>query len=79
MNDKTKEIIVWSKPMCPYCDMAKNLLEQKGMEFQERKIGEGWTKEQLLEAVPNVRSVPQIVIDGDIIGGYDQLKEWFNK
>ena len=79
MNDNAKEIIVWSKPMCPYCDRTKSLLTQKGMEFQERKIGEGWTKEQLLESVPNVRSVPQIVIDGNIIGGYDQLVEWFKK
>ena len=41
--------IVWSKPMCPFCDMAKSLLTMKGIEFEERKLGDGWTKEQLGE------------------------------
>lgn len=74
---KTIENIVWSKVMCPYCDMAKNLLKSKNIEFEERKIGEGWTKEQLLESVPNARSVPQVILDGKYIGSYDQLKSYF--
>ena len=36
---KTIETIVWSKMQCPYCDMAKALLKQKNIEFEERKIG----------------------------------------
>lgn len=74
---KTIETIVWSKIACPYCDMAKSLLKSKNVEFEERKIGEGWTTEQLLEAVPNVRSVPQIILHGKYIGGYDKLKSYF--
>ena len=42
-------------------------------------IGDGWTKEQLLEAVPTARTVPQIILKGKLIGGYDQLREHFNK
>jgi arsenate reductase-like glutaredoxin family protein len=45
--------IVWSKDNCPYCDQAKALLKQKGIEIQERKIGHGYTREDLLEAVPD--------------------------
>jgi glutaredoxin len=37
-----------------------------------------WTREQLLEACPEARTVPQIVIDGVVIGGYDQLEEYFS-
>ena len=40
--------IVWSKYHCQYCEQAKSLLKQKGIEFEERKIGDGWTKEDLL-------------------------------
>jgi|TARA_B110000977_G_C10743328_1_gene363854 glutaredoxin 3 len=69
--------IVWSKPMCPYCDMAKNLLDSKGIEYEVRMLGEQWTREQLLEACPGVRTVPQIFLDGQHIGTYDQLKEHF--
>lgn len=70
--------IVWSKPSCPYCVMAKKLLEQKGYEIEERVIGLGFTKVQLLEAVPDARTVPQIFLDEKYIGGYDKLQDHFN-
>lgn len=68
--------IIWSKYHCPYCDQAKALLTQKGIAFEERKIGDGFTKEELLEAVPNARTVPQIIIDGNLIGGFTELKKY---
>jgi glutaredoxin 3 len=67
--------IVWSKHHCPYCDQAKALLTQKGIEFEERKVGEGYSKEDLLEAVPNARTVPQIFLDDQLIGGFQELKK----
>jgi len=66
---------VWSKDSCPYCVQAKALLERKGIEFEEYKIGDGYTKEQLLEAVPTARTVPQIFLDGEYVGGFTELKE----
>lgn len=71
--------ILWSKYHCPYCDQAKNLLKIKGIEFEERKIGDGWTKEELLEDIPNARTVPQIVLDGKIVGGFQELKVLLNE
>lgn len=71
--------IIWSKHFCPYCDQAKALLKQKGIEFEERKIGEGWTKEDLLEAVPDARTVPQIILDDKLIGGFTDLKVYLNE
>lgn len=67
--------IVWSKYHCPYCDQAKALLNQKGIQFEERKIGDGYTKEELLEAIPTARTVPQIIIDGELVGGFNELKK----
>jgi glutaredoxin-related protein len=66
--------IIWSKDNCPYCDQAKNLLKSKGIPFEERKIGDGYTKEDLLEAVPTARAVPQIFLDGELVGGFTELK-----
>jgi glutaredoxin len=66
--------IVWSKYNCPYCDQAKALLTSKGVQFEEKKIGDGYTREDLLEAVPNARTVPQIFLDGQLIGGFTELK-----
>jgi len=70
--------IVWSKENCPYCLQAKALLESKGIDFEERNIMKGtWTKEQLLEAVPNARTLPQIFLDDNYIGGFTELRKHF--
>jgi glutaredoxin len=66
--------IVWSKDNCPYCVQAKNLLQMKGIEYEERNIQKDWTREQLLKAVPGARTVPQIFLDEELIGGFDKLK-----
>lgn len=67
--------IVWSKDACPHCDQAKALLTQRGIEFEERRIGSGWTREQLLEAVPTARTVPQIFLDEELVGGFTELRK----
>jgi glutaredoxin 3 len=69
--------IIWSKDYCPYCVNAKALLEQKGIEYEERKIGEGYTREDLLEVAPSARSVPQIFLDGELVGGFTELRAKF--
>lgn len=67
--------VVWSKYHCPFCDQAKALLNAKGIEFEEKKIGDGYTKEDLLAEVPTARTVPQIFIDSELIGGFTELKK----
>ena len=80
MSTITEEsTIVWSKMMCPQWTAAKQLLKLNEITYEERMIGDGWSKEQLLEAVPNARTVPQIILKGKLIGGYDQLRAHFNK
>jgi glutaredoxin len=71
--------IVWSKYNCQNCDQAKSLLEQQGIEFEERRIGDGWTKEELLELIPSARSVPQIFINEKLIGGFLDLQKYFKE
>jgi glutaredoxin len=67
--------IVWSKNACPFCDQAKNLLKLKGIEYEERNINKDWTREQLLEAVPDARTLPQIFLDDQLIGGFTELRK----
>ena len=71
------EAVIWSKDNCQFCIKAKTLLDIKGVPYEERKIGSGWTKEQLLEAVPTARTVPQIFLDSTYVGGFDQLQKYF--
>jgi len=67
--------IVWSKPDCPNCVSAKTLLANKGYTVEERVLGFGWNREQLFEAVPSAKSVPQIFIDDKYVGGFVELKK----
>lgn len=64
---------IWTKPHCPYCVRAKALMEQRGVEYDEYIIGSNATREQLLERAPAARTVPQIWLDGQHVGGYDKL------
>ena len=66
--------IVWSKYHCTFCDQAKALLESKGIPYEERKIGDGFTREELLEAVPTARTVPQIFLNDEYVGGFNELR-----
>lgn len=66
--------VIWSKYYCTFCDQAKALLQQKGIPYEEKKIGDGYTKEELLEAVPTARTVPQIFLNDEYVGGFQELK-----
>ena len=67
--------IVWSKDGCPYCVQAKALLESRSIEYEERNINQDWTREQLLEAVPTARTLPQIFLDQELVGGFTELRK----
>ena len=67
--------IVWSKDSCPFCVQAKALLESKGIEYEERNVSQDWTREQLLEAVPTARTLPQIFLDEELVGGFTELRK----
>ena len=72
------QTVVWTKENCPYCVKAKHMLKTKGIKFEERNLSNGeWTREQLLEAAPNARTVPQIWMHGQYVGGADQLEQYF--
>ena len=65
---------VWSKPACPYCVKAKNLLKSKGIEYEEKNIADGYKIQDLLKLVPNAKTMPQIWLDEEHVGGYSDLK-----
>ena len=68
-----KKIIIYTTSWCGPCKYAKNLLVEKGLEFQEIDIEqENMTREDLFDKTVG-RTVPQIIIDGTTIGGYDDL------
>ena len=52
---------VWSKPACPFCTKAKNLLKNKGIEYEEKNIAEGYKIQDLLALVPNAKTMPHLM------------------
>ena len=72
--ENNKKAIVWSNVGCSYCEQAKRLLKSKNIEYEERNIATSeWTVQHLQEAVPGARTVPQIFVDGQHVGGYNEL------
>jgi len=78
-KENKMKTIVWSKDQCPYCVQAKALLESRGIEYEERNIQHDWTKEQLLEAVPTARTLPQIIINNNLVGGFTELRRYIEE
>ena len=74
-----KEIVVWSKNNCAYCVSAKGLLKSKGLEFEERNIESGdWSRDQFFEANPGAKTLPQVWVNGSLVGGFNELKSYFD-
>lgn len=70
--------VIWSKDNCPFCIKAKEMLSLKDIKYEERNISSGnWSREQLLEAVPNAKTVPQIWLHGRYVGGYTELQQYY--
>lgn len=66
---------IYSTPACGQCVMAKNILKSKEIPFTEYTVGKDVQKSELEERVGNpVRSVPQIFMNNEYIGGLDQLR-----
>jgi len=71
-------ITVYSKPACVYCDKTKALLTRLGFEYTEKVVTKDITLPELFEELgKQVRTIPQITIDGKHIGGYNELTEYF--
>jgi glutaredoxin len=81
---------IWSKPHCPYCDRAKQLMSQLNMPYREFIISPGYGEEppaenqqyvskgELLAKLPTAKTVPQIWIDGVHIGGCTEFEAKIN-
>jgi len=71
-------IEIYGKPQCPFCEKAKSLCETRGFKYTYKSLGTDYTREELMEQFPNARTVPQIVIGGKKIGGYDQFTQYID-
>ena len=67
--------LVYTKPMCGYCISAKNLLKSKGIEYEERYLDNQQVIKEFVEQHPTKRSMPQIWLDDEYVGGFRELQQ----
>ena len=72
------KIIIYSKNNCVFCNKAKHLVKSLGLTYTEKKMEEFDSPQAMLEDIgKQVRTMPQIKIDDKLVGGYNQLVEYF--
>ena len=69
------KVEIYSKPNVPYCDMAKALAEREEHDLTVKMLDEDFDRETLMETFPGARTFPQIIVNGDKIGGYQEFKK----
>lgn len=67
------EVIIYSSGYCPYCSSAKQLLDRKGVSYTEIRVDEDPEKREEMIQKTNRYTVPQIFINDQAIGGYDDM------
>lgn len=67
------KVVIYSKGNCPYCRLAKELLTQRNVAYEEIHIDNDADKQAEMIRLSGRRTVPQIFINDQPIGGYDDL------
>ncbi|MEX1661394.1 glutaredoxin 3 [uncultured Thioclava sp.] len=69
-----KRVEIYTTRTCPFCIMAKRLLDQKGVAYEETDVGrDPHLRAQMTQRAKGRRTVPQIFIGDQPIGGCDEL------
>ncbi|MGH7773891.1 MAG: glutaredoxin 3 [Candidatus Binatia bacterium] len=68
-------VIIYTKDYCPFCSRAKALLRSKNVDFEEIDVTHDGLLQEEVQRSSGRRSVPQVFIDGESVGGFDDLRE----
>ena len=75
---KPLDVTLFSREGCPYCVRAKGMLHDAGIAFEELVLNRDFS-ESTIRAVSGVSSAPQVFINGELIGGSEQLEQYLNR
>ena len=71
-----KNIIVYSGPMCGYCDAAKRLLARNNLEFTDIDVStKDGLRDEMTKKANGRRTIPQIFFNDEHVGGYQELRD----
>ena len=74
------KIVIYSKNNCQFCNKAKHMIKSLGLEYEEKSLEKDFGSDPsklIADIGKQVRTMPQIKIDGKLVGGYNQLIEYF--
>jgi glutaredoxin 3 len=80
-----KTVEIYSKDNCPFCDKAVRLAQQFQFgecglqEFTVKKLDVDFNMDDMMHIFPTARTFPQIIVDGEKIGGYTEFEPFFTK
>lgn len=74
-----KKVLIYTAATCPYCVSAKKLLQEKGLVYTEIRVDLDDMEREKMISISGRRTVPQIFIDDQHIGGFDDLYTYFIK
>ena len=74
---KPLNVTVFSRPGCPFCVRAKGLLSDAGVEFEELVLNKDFS-ESTIRAVSGQTALPQVFVDGELVGGSEELEVFLN-
>ena len=72
-SNETPKIVVYGTEYCSYCAAARMLLKKKGLNFDDILVSHDDDRRREMERLSGGTTVPQIFIDGEPIGGFDEL------
>lgn len=70
----TKEIRVFTSPSCPYCEMAKNFLSEKGLPYEEVDVRSDLETRDEMIKISGQMGVPVIIVGKKVVVGFDRLR-----
>ena len=74
-----KKVEIYTKSNCSYCEMAKKYFDSQNIEYSLHDVENVETFNELLNRNPSARTMPQIFINDQLIGGYTDLIEWLKQ
>lgn len=76
--EKPLDVTVFTRKGCPFCVKAKAMLKEAGIAYEELVLNRDYT-DATLRAVANTTTVPQVFVNGQLIGGSEDLEGWLGK
>ena len=70
---------IYSKEECIWCEKTKNILENLNIKYKDYILNKHYTKEELQEKIPEVKTLPQIYVNNKHIGGYSEFTTYIEE